>query len=451
MKDKRHVYIISLFLIADILWVDTVRFGLSINVAAISVATMAALVFNTWDTLKNQKPMFGSLAHLDAVVYAIGILALISLIWKVIFNPIGYAKEVQIITLTVMYYLLNGKNTVAKNQIMAFSIFGMIMNVVLLWHYLVDESFDFLIQAAINDNIAATWLVLMIAVNSTAYCIDSNKQLWHGFNAVVGFFLLLMQKNIPSMIAAGMLFIIIPLVYTPKKQLIKRNMQLFFIYAFMACNMTLLTECTDICDEALTYDLGTSVYLELALAVFGIAFFRFWDRLDENEKENIKKAHVFWRKMLIALFILTAAFTVSLIKGNSSIVPEAFDKLIAETREGFASNRNIFVAAGNAYGVFGVCVVAYFLYNILESLKKQKRMKATRQQKLLRVITLMYVLQSFLLTQSMPITAVYLVFVIACINSTRTPIRVPKEEKDYETDNTDTLLQRSADTGDSAE
>ncbi len=453
MKDKCQSYIACLFVVANILWLDITVAGLRINMLIILIATLAMLFFDVWDRQKKQEPLFAGLSYQDIIIYSIGILALISLIGKVIFDPINYTKEIQIIALVLIYYLLRNRFVISENQIMFFSVFGMITNIMLLWHYLVDSSFDFLIQALLASDMVTGWLVAVITINVAAYCIFSGKWLWHGANAVVGFFILLIQKNIPSLILMGAVFFIIPFIFRPTKQLVKKDMQMFFIYAFMLCNMSLLTGYTKVFDEALalTYDLETSVYLELLLSVFGVFFFNFWDKLEENEEENTKKARLFFKRTSVFLILLMTAFTVVLIKGSSSLLPEMMGRLIAQIRNSIAAQKNLFFIANDNYGICGICLVVYFLYSIFESLKEQRRMKATRSQKLSRLISLVYILQCFLLTQTMATTIIYLVFVIVCVNNTRVAVELPKKEENDEAYNSDTVLQRSADVGDSAQ
>ena len=454
MKDKRRTYMVILFIVSSILWFDVTIFGMPLNIVVVLAATLLMLIWDMWDRQKSKEPMFDGLSCLDIVVYLIGLLSVISLIGKIIYDPSDYCSEMFIVTLVLMYYLLHKKLTVTENQVMVFSIFGMTINTLLLWHYLVDASFDFMIQTLLQNDLSVTWLMLVITVNAAAYCIYDAKWFWHGANVVVAFFLLLIQKNLISLILTMALFFVIPFIYRPVKQLVKRDMQMFLICAFMLCNMSLITGYTTLFDEALglNYDLEISVYLELLLSVFGVFFFSFWEKLDEEDlKENVRKAKTFFGKTSTILMILTLAFAGVLMRGSSSIMPEMINKLITEIRESAASQSSLLMVAGGSYGIFGAVLAVYFLYSILDSIRMQKKKKSTRQQKFMQVVALMFVLQSIFLTQSMAITIIYLVFVITCVNNTRIPVRISKEVNSDEADNTDPMLQRSSDLGDSAQ
>lgn len=454
MKDKCQAYIIGLFMTASIFWSDIIVFGMPINAVIILAATLLMLIFDVWDGQKKQELMFDGLSWLDIVIYLIGLLALVSLVGKIIFNPTEYLKEMLAITIVLMYYLLRKRCVITENQVMAFSIFGMITNTLLLWHYLVDDSFDFILQAMLQNNLVATWLVIVVTINVVSYCIYDSKWFWHGANAMVGFFLLLIQKNIPSLVLILILFFTLPFIYKPTKQLIKKDMQMLFVYAFMLCNMSLITGYTEVFDKelGLSYDLETSVYLELLLSVFGVFFFNFWDKLgNEDSREDLRRTRLFFRRVTLFLILFLLAFIGVFVKGSSSLMPEVINKFVAQTRDNAASQKSLLVLMSEGFGIVGVALAMYFLYSILESLRNQRKLKATRQQKLARVMAFMFVLQSIFLTQCMATTMIYLVFVIVCVNNTRTAVKFSKEVNSYEADNTDSMLQRSTDLGDSAQ
>lgn len=454
MKDKCQAYIIGLFMTASIFWADVTVFDMPLNAVVILAATLLMLICDVWDGQKKHEPMFGGLSWLDIIIYLIGLLALVSLVGKIIFNPTEYLKEMLAVMMALMYYLLRKRRVITENQVMVFSIFGMITNTLLLWHYLVDDSFDFILQEMLNNNLAATWLVIVITINVVAFCIYDNKWFWHGANAVVGFFLLLVQKNIPSLVLTGILFFTLPFIYKPTKQLIKKDMQMFFVYAFMLCNMSLITGYTEVFDKelGLSYDLETSVYLELLLSVFGVFFFNFWDKLgNEDSKEDIKRTRLFFSRVKVVLMLLLLAFIGIFVKGGSSLMPEVINKIVTQMRDNAASQKSLLALMSESFGIAGVALAMYFLYSILESLRNQRKLKATRQQKFARAVAFMFVLQSIFLTQCVATTVIYLVFVIVCVNNTRTAVKFSKEADSYETDNTDSMLQRSTDLGDSAQ
>ena len=61
-------------------------------------------------------------------------------------------------------------------------------------------------------------------------------------------------------------FLALPVVLRPTALLVKRVMQLFFMYLFMLSNMSLLTEYTDVFRKEIVYSLQHSVYVDLLLA-----------------------------------------------------------------------------------------------------------------------------------------------------------------------------------------
>ena len=90
-------------------------------------------------------------------------------------------------------------------------------------------------------------------------------------------------------------------------------------------------------------------------------------------------------------------------------------------------------------------------YFIINCLLKYRQLIETRSQKLSRMVTAVYLVQSLFFTQSVDMTVAYWVFIIAYINSVRLSLRNVGDDSSDEADDSDTVLQRSEDIGDSAQ
>ena len=163
-------------------------------------------------------------------------------------------------------------SAVSEYQIMVFSISAMPIEIVLLWHYLIDDSFDFLIKRPLENGAIVSWILLVALINAAAHCIYDGKQIWHGANASVSFFVLIIQKNIPSLVIVIIMLLAIPCIYKPIRKIVRRDMQLLVVYMIMLCNMTFVSGYTNLIIDAPKYDLRTSIYIEAAFGIFVLVF-----------------------------------------------------------------------------------------------------------------------------------------------------------------------------------
>ena len=93
--------------------------------------------------------------------------------------------------------------------------------------------------------------------------------------------------------------------------LVKRDMQLLFIYLFLLSNMSLLTNYTKVIQANVSFDLEHSVYIELLLAIGGVFFFTQWDKIPEGidlERLVTRKLRRMFRFLMIAIEIVFVGF-----------------------------------------------------------------------------------------------------------------------------------------------
>lgn len=135
-----------------------------------------------------------------------------------------------------------------------------------------------------DSGIMASYFMLISMIGVYGYCVnrDRLRSAFYFFVSGIAFFSLFLNKNIVSLWLMVIYFLTVPVVLRPTAALVKRAMRIFFLYGFMLSNMSLLTEYTQIFCKDISYAAELSVYLDLLIAVGGIVFFRYWDRISEN-------------------------------------------------------------------------------------------------------------------------------------------------------------------------
>lgn len=151
-------------------------------------------------------------------------------------------------------------------------------------------------------------LIGMVSVYGYCMCRDRMRSVFYIMVSGISFFTLLLNRNEISLWLLGMFFLAIPALLCPTATLVKRVMQLFFMYIFMMSNMCLLTEYTQNVRTEVTYLLEYGVYLDLLLAAGGIVFFHYWERipvgvdLEKLVLRKLQKGYRFFLKVILLIF-----------------------------------------------------------------------------------------------------------------------------------------------------
>lgn len=441
-KSLEDIYLIILLIINNLILMDVTVFGLGLKSMLLLTVTLVVIFIHTLK--QHNEKMQWSLSHPDIAVGAAGVCGLAVLVYKLIADPLNYESAMTVLTLCLVYYLIRiRKEPVSKEAVFLFSISNAVISGMLLWHYVVMPEAPLPIQLLLENNAILSWLILMITVNVVGYCIYEGKQIWYGANAVVGFFLLFIQKNVIAIGMVGVLFLLMLLVYMPTRRLIKSAMQMFFAYAFLLCNMSLITEYTELIKVEVSYDLEISVYMELLLAVFGVFFFHYWDKNtteEDDDRKLLPELREFFQKTVCVVGIVAVVYGVAVIRGNTAILPELFGKIIEQGKTGITSQIGSLEIVAQRYGTIGIIFVLYLYALLGYYLQMKKKPKVSRHQKLFRMVTAMFVLQSLFLTQTMVTLPIYLIFIITFLKDTNIFEKKARGEDTNEADYSDSVL-----------
>lgn len=211
-------------------------------------------------------------------------------------------------------------------------------------------------------------LVSMVAVYGYCRCRDKMRCVFYIMVSGISFFALFLNQNVISLWLMGFFFLAIPVLHRPTALLVKRAMQLFFLYLFMLSNMSLLTEYTQIIREEVFYSLEHSVYLDLLVAAGGLGFFHYWDRIPEGTDlerlvlRKMQKGYRFVLKLAVLLFGIIA-FTgngwAALPDSTTYNMTKSFAVPLAEAVE---RNESGFLYCFRVIGVIpGICLLALML------------------------------------------------------------------------------------------
>lgn len=397
--------------------------------------------------------------NIDIAAYASGAFALSNMAYKLFVRPDDSEKYMALLSLCILYFVIrNYCWNIGSDVIFLVSILNAAVSIVLLYRYLVGAELEVLVSALLKNGACLSWLVLSITINVIGFCIYDGKELWYGANAVIGFFLLFIQNNVAAAAIVFFMFWQTAAWYAPRKIMVKRVMQMFFAYAFLLCNMCLITNYTKLLKVELAYDLESGVYMELALAAFGAWFFHVWDKAADGENiddadENAVLAQFggFFKKARNIAIIMIAVIVAAAIRGKVNILAEVFEKLAALCRQSMESQTGIFEMANALYGMPGLIMAGGLVVGVACILTEYRKSMKSRQRKLFGIVSWVFVAQALFLTQSFASMPMYIIFIAIMLNGRGACVVEMKEEVTNEADNSDSVLQRGADLGDSAE
>lgn len=301
---------------------------------------------------------------------------------------------------------------------------GFIVMGVLLYCYTCYMSAAFLLGDLIMDAAGlASYLLMISMVSVLQYCRCRNKmQRWfYGASAGISFFLLLINHNRVSLWLLVFFFMLMPICIRPTAELIKRDMQMFVLYALMLCNMSLLSNYTDILLVEVSYDLEQSVYLELILALGALIFFHYWDRVPEGfplERVVLRKLY---RKYQFAVGVIFCLFVFLILSGDgwSALAENAgvtfLSNLARPLGEEIALNKSFLYSCTEEQGILTLVGLFMILVNMIAGMRKNIGWDKPLTTGLY-LVAIFGIVQCFVWNPSVNVLPVYLILAVGAMN-----------------------------------
>ncbi len=266
----------------------------------------------------------------DLAVLALIAWNLLSILGKMFQDPdtgaIHYQFQAVCVILGLLYFELKEIEVINGGYGDLILYVGLIMTGRLLFEYVSGVQIGWMSDLVIDSGKAASYLMLPCLVGTLKYCSckDRMRSAFYLLATAVGFFMLLINYNIPSLWIMTFVFLAIPVVIRPTAELVKRDMQLFFIFGVLLSNMSLLTNYTNLLQKKPVLSLEHSVYLEILLALGAVFFFWYWDRIPEHMDRDRLVLRKMRQGYLFALRLLGVVFAIFVLGGNGwATLPDA--------------------------------------------------------------------------------------------------------------------------------
>lgn len=279
-----------------------------------------------------------------------------------------------IFAVTLLYLLMDFQGNINPQwQKIAVSA-GTVGSFLIFLSFLKDKEFHYLTDALTKtgDGIVSYLLVVnLLCITNWILNKEENKfsNLWLAVTGFNMFVLLLKRSHISNWMIVFCL-LSVAAFFRPRASLIKKVGILLFLFLFLWSNMSLVLNYTQWFQVDAVYSLETSVYMELCLALGGLLFFHFWDRIPEGtelDKLSMVKMQHYFR---MVLGVLAFIFLIFVMGGNvwSSLADDGlkgFVKALALPLHGELTkgSSTIFIWL-TKLGVVGVLLLLIWFYQM---------------------------------------------------------------------------------------
>lgn len=274
--------------------------------------------------------IFPAIRHLTDTVAIVAILyAIFSVIVKLSSTSeegwIDFSWNAEMIALAVICLLVSSGVQFKTFYLDLLLYCGLLVAGVYLLCSLADGIRNNVMEAFLADHVQVSsyfLLISMISIYEYCACRDRMRSIFYMMVSAISFFVLFLNQNAISLWLMGIYFLMIPVALRPTAVLVKRSMQLFFIYLCMLSNINLLTEYTQVIRTEISYSLKHSVYLDLLIAAGGVVFFHYWDRIPEGVDLNrlvLRKMQKGYRFIAAMVLVIFAAIVID---GGWEALPE---------------------------------------------------------------------------------------------------------------------------------
>ncbi|MCM1125568.1 MAG: hypothetical protein NC429_03775 [Lachnospiraceae bacterium] len=426
MKKANRTLFILMYVFSMLVLEDVEIIGLKLAVFLLFVLAVVQAV-NLIGQMRKEKRKLKIEYKTDLAMIVILGFELISIILKLFQNPLEGAVDYQfqvILLLIVFWYFFIKETDELTYQHLDISLYICLAAMAFFLLYsLCDKRLVWLIDGILeNSGVSASYLIIPCLICIVQYCMcrDKFRSVFYILAACVSFFSLIVNHNIVSFWMMAFTFLAIPILFMPTAELVKRDMQMMFIFFFMLSNMSLLTNYTLLFRNVPVFDLQSSVYLELLLAAGGIAFFHYWEHIPEGTDLNrlvLRKMHKIYRLTLVAAGIVFLGIIIggdyfrtlpdgigfNMVKGFAIPLVEE----IKQTRSGFVE------CLQSSVGSWGLLL--FWTVLVIEKMKKNYSFEKTMTS-IFILFTIIFILQCFFWMPSIHVLPFYIVMTVSAVS-----------------------------------
>lgn len=423
-----HILLIFIIGIYPLLLFELKFESFAIQHLVLFLCTMGALLYCVLRIRTGEWGIAFPRSRADLAIAVLAIYAMIQIIYKIIItneeNLESFTYEMVILALAALYLLITSKPVFQKIYFDILLYSALVVFALLLMKYFCGDGADGALAILLEDKSGiSSYTVLVCIVGLWQYlkCKDKLRSFFYMGVLVIAFLVLFINQSRVSVWGMVMVFLAVPVCFRPTAELVKRDMTVFFVYLFMLCNMSLLTNYTNLLFVEVAYDLEQSIYLELLAAAGGIIFFRYWNRIPEGVDpkrlvmRKMRRGYQFLLKLTGVVFAgiilggdhwseLLDQFGMKAVKGFT--IP-----LVDEVRQG----KGMFYLCFEQFGAIGsvliLCVCIFLLARVRKNCSFNKPVTGV-----LILISGVFFVQLLFWKVSISVLPIYWIFMVLAVS-----------------------------------
>ena len=392
------------------------------------LCTMGVLLYCVLLIRSGKWEIYFPRTRVNLMVAILAAYSFIRILYKIVItneeNLESFGYEIVVLAMAALYVLIMSRPVFREFYFDILLYSSLVVFALLLIKYFCGNGVDGAIAVLLQDKSGIgsyTVLVCMAGVWQYIKCEDKLRSFFYLGVLVIGFFVLFVNQSRVSFWIMAAVFIAVPILQRPTAELVKRDMTVFFIYLFLLCNMSLITSYTNLLYIDVTFDLEQSVYLELLIALGGICFFRYWDRIPEGvdlRRLVMRRMRRGYQFLLRSMSVIAAGM---ILGGN--LWKELPDRFGMKAWKGFAipfideinQEKSTFYLCFEQFGVIGSLLLLSLCVLLVAELKKKYRFDKPVTGMLV-LISGVFLAQLLFWKVSISILPVYWMFLVLAIS-----------------------------------
>lgn len=416
-----ELYILAIFVLSPIYLFDISLFNTSIKAELFLFITIITAFNYIILVSKKQAAPRSEKCRMDIWMLGMFLLSIMTMIAKMMSKDyskkINYETEVVVLTLIITYFLISYASKSYRYYLQLLLASATIVYVGVLYHYIFNPQFIKPLELLVtNPQNLSSYTVLIITVSILLYCTTKKKResIFYLIMSGVGCFLLFISNNMIGICIIGVLFLLIPVIFVPTAALIKRDMHMFFLFFFILSNMSLVTNYTKWIKVDVTFDIMTSIYIDLFLSIVAVCYLQYWEKIPENIDpyrsimKKLRKAYIFMLKLAGILFLVILLAGDKLEKIPQSFGIAGFKNFATKFQQCYTSSNGTFYDALAEFGILGFLLLIVICILIITRLKKNYNID-NQFSVVLTVIAIVFLVQSVFFRQQLITTPIYVI------------------------------------------
>lgn len=410
-----ELYTIFLLLIYPLFLLNDKSMGMSVKMLlfyAITISVLFAVILLSMEkhfTFRRPENL------LDYTIASVAGLNLLMIPVKLLQGRGDYVQNLLAVALAVSFYVLSCGFVFYHYYMDLFLFSGAAVLIQLLVHYTIQPAYTKPIALLLEDSHALVCFLLLLAFAAGAEYVNGKQKdndLFYLMIAGVSMFILFVSQSRTGFLIGLLGATILPLLFPYTAEQVKRGAVFLFLYLFLYSNMSLIAGYSGILRTEVHFPLMDSVYLDLLMAITGVVFFSWWDKLklqEPLEQVELPIAGTIWRTSAMAevLLFIGVIFGGKRLSEFGSDFGRCMGEFGMAVLGELSGGRSALLESIEQTGIVGLFLAAALWIFLLERAWKRKREGAEP----VRIMAVFLVLLcSLFLSMKETVTPLFLVF-----------------------------------------